>query len=175
METEIIRIILDLSLIIIAIYVFVIKNYMIEKGKNLATKEDIKEITDKIESVKYEYLKKQNIDKLELELNQKLYNTLNALKDSFMEIGKLSQLKQNVEKGWTVFSKKTADLEILLRNHNSTYFEKYKPYGVLIEKKLNALTTAVNSMNQTQSLIIGNEVLKIIEEFKLEIYKTIKK
>jgi hypothetical protein len=55
METT--RIILDSIIIIIGILWIFLKSYYSEKGKNLATKEDIKEITDKIESVKLSYVK----------------------------------------------------------------------------------------------------------------------
>ena len=46
-------------------------SYFTEKGKNLATKEDIKEITDKIESVKTYYTKEIEAYKKQLELLEK--------------------------------------------------------------------------------------------------------
>jgi hypothetical protein len=46
-------------------------NYFKEKGKNLATKEDIKEITDKVEAVKAHYLKQVELYKQELGLMEK--------------------------------------------------------------------------------------------------------
>lgn len=55
MDTEIIiRIILDSIIIIIGLYFIFWKSYIAEKGKNLATKKDIEEITNKIETVKNE-------------------------------------------------------------------------------------------------------------------------
>ncbi len=55
MTTEIIiRIILDSIIIIIGLYFIFWKSYLTEKGKNLATKKDIEEITKKIETVKNE-------------------------------------------------------------------------------------------------------------------------
>ena len=54
---------------------FLVRNflpaYFNEKGKNLATKEDIKEITDKIESVRFEYLGKLEGVKSELSFSEK--------------------------------------------------------------------------------------------------------
>lgn len=43
--------------IIVSIIATLITSYLKEKGKNLATKEDIQEITKKIESIKYDYNK----------------------------------------------------------------------------------------------------------------------
>ena len=50
----IIKIILDSIIIIIGLYFIFWKSYIAEKGKNLATKKDIEEITNKIETVKNE-------------------------------------------------------------------------------------------------------------------------
>ncbi len=51
------------------------KNYLLtyfqEKGKNLATKEDIKEITDKVEFVKADYAKQLELFKCEITLLEK--------------------------------------------------------------------------------------------------------
>ena len=57
-------IILELLIIILGIYLIFFKNYLSQKGKNLATKEDIGEITKKVEDIKSEInemsLKKQD-------------------------------------------------------------------------------------------------------------------
>ena len=70
--------ILVVQLIILASFgalVLFAKNYLPsytkEKGKNLATKEDIKDITDKIESVKTEYAKE--LEGLKSQLNAKFH------------------------------------------------------------------------------------------------------
>jgi hypothetical protein len=42
---------------------FYLPSYLEQKGKNLATKEDIKEITEKVEAVKAEYAKQLELDK----------------------------------------------------------------------------------------------------------------
>lgn len=49
---QLIEIILQLSLLLLLGYVAFFKSYFVEKGKNLATKEDIEEITKTIETVK---------------------------------------------------------------------------------------------------------------------------
>lgn len=50
----ILRIILDIIIICVGLYIVLWKSYLREKGKNFATKEDIEEITKKIETVKNE-------------------------------------------------------------------------------------------------------------------------
>ena len=55
---DIARLILDSVIILLGLYLVLIKSYYSEKGKNLATKEDIKDITDKMESVKLDYLRR---------------------------------------------------------------------------------------------------------------------
>lgn len=50
----IIRIILDLSIILVGLYLILWKGYFSKKGENYATKEDVEEITQKIETVKNE-------------------------------------------------------------------------------------------------------------------------
>lgn len=52
--------------------------YMEEKGKNLATKEDIEEITEKIEKVKYEY--NEEIEKLRSNLNKDFQEYIDTMK-----------------------------------------------------------------------------------------------
>lgn len=47
-----IELIVELMIFILLLYVAFVKSYFQEKGKNLATKEDISDITDLIESVK---------------------------------------------------------------------------------------------------------------------------
>lgn len=55
METELlIRIILDVLIIVLGLILIFGRSYLSEKGKNIATKEDIEEITKKIEIVKNE-------------------------------------------------------------------------------------------------------------------------
>ncbi|MCB4792797.1 MAG: hypothetical protein LHV68_13085 [Elusimicrobia bacterium] len=41
--------------------IYYFRNYLKKKGENIATKEDIHEITDKIESVKQTYAKKNRV------------------------------------------------------------------------------------------------------------------
>jgi len=67
--------------------VIYLSSYVKEKGRNLATKEDISDITSKIEGVKIEYLKES--EKFKTELNKELellkisYTSLQANKVQF--------------------------------------------------------------------------------------------
>jgi hypothetical protein len=56
---------------VITLLVWYVAPYTKEKGKNLATREDIEEITDKIESVKTEYAKE--LEGLKSQLNAKFH------------------------------------------------------------------------------------------------------
>ena len=48
------QILIDIFLIILTLYIAFGKSYFVEKGKNLATKQDIGEITQEIETIKNE-------------------------------------------------------------------------------------------------------------------------
>lgn len=53
---DIIQIILEAVIIILGLYLALFKSYFQEKGKNIATKEDIEEITEKVETIKHNLL-----------------------------------------------------------------------------------------------------------------------
>lgn len=55
MTDQTIIIILQVLIVIIGLYLAFFKSYLQEKGKNIATKEDIEEITKKVEAVKTEF------------------------------------------------------------------------------------------------------------------------
>ena len=65
MNTEII---LESILLLLALYLAFIKSYFNEKGKNLATSEDIEELTAKVESVKQQFIEKNAALKAKLDL-----------------------------------------------------------------------------------------------------------
>jgi hypothetical protein len=71
-EMELARLILDILIILLGLWALFFKAYFTEKGKNFATKEDIQEITSKIESVKLEFLKKLESNNYALALNRQL-------------------------------------------------------------------------------------------------------
>jgi hypothetical protein len=61
-------IILEIVLIIIGLYLALFKSYFQEKGKNIATSEDIEDLTLKVESVKQQFLEKNATLKAKLDL-----------------------------------------------------------------------------------------------------------
>ena len=65
MSTEIL---LELVLILLVLYLIFFKSYFTEKGKNLATSEDIEELTAKVESVKQQFIEKNAVLKAKLDL-----------------------------------------------------------------------------------------------------------
>lgn len=63
-----IEIILQILLILIGFYLAFFKSYFTEKGKNIATSEDIEDLTTKIESVKQKFIEKNSVLKSKLDL-----------------------------------------------------------------------------------------------------------
>jgi len=53
---EVTQIILEAIIILLGLYLAFFKSYFQEKGKNIATKEDIEEITEKVETIKHNLL-----------------------------------------------------------------------------------------------------------------------
>lgn len=82
---EILNIILDILIVILSIYLVFFKSYFTEKGKNIATKEDIGNITKEIETVKNEvkYLNqiKFEISKEKKEVALDFYNQVSFFID----------------------------------------------------------------------------------------------
>lgn len=70
---EIIQLILEIIILIIGLYLVFFKSYFSEKGKNLATQQDIKNITIKVEEVKAEIQNHQLVEKQKRELK---YNAI---------------------------------------------------------------------------------------------------
>jgi hypothetical protein len=68
-------------------YLALFKSYFTEKGKNLATKEDVEDITKKVESIKTEFIKETEKLKHELQFeNQIKISFTNDLKNSIVEV-----------------------------------------------------------------------------------------
>ncbi len=63
-----IEIVLQILLILICLYLALFKSYFQEKGKNIATSEDIEELTIKVEAVKDKFIEKNSILKSKLDL-----------------------------------------------------------------------------------------------------------
>ncbi|MBE7689053.1 hypothetical protein F6A46_12560 [Tenacibaculum finnmarkense genomovar ulcerans] len=87
-ETQI-QILVEIIILLSTLYLIFFKNYFKKKGENLATKEDIGDITQKVESVKIEYQK--NLEEIKSQLNivnKKNEILLNEKVRTFLEIQK---------------------------------------------------------------------------------------
>ena len=62
------EIIFDIILVLIGLYLALFKSYFQEKGKNIATSEDIEDLTLKVESVKQNFIEKNASLKAKLDL-----------------------------------------------------------------------------------------------------------
>ena len=63
-----VEIVLEIILILIGLYLAMFKSYFQEKGKNIATSQDIEDLTLKVESVKQQFLEKNANLKAKLDL-----------------------------------------------------------------------------------------------------------
>jgi hypothetical protein len=79
------EIILEVLILLCGLYLALFKSYFTEKGKNLATLEDIEDITKKVEEVKSEIQKQQLVEKQKRELkNNALLNSLTLIDAHFL-------------------------------------------------------------------------------------------
>ncbi|MBX2905313.1 MAG: hypothetical protein KF744_04695 [Taibaiella sp.] len=80
MNLQTIQLILESLLILLGLYMAFVKSYVQEKGKNLATKQDIEGITQKVESVKTEF---QVLSHSRTTINQEKRNSFLKYYDSY--------------------------------------------------------------------------------------------
>jgi len=64
---EILSIVIEISILLIGLYLIFIKSYLTEKGKSVALKEDLDGLTREVESVKNEFIQEQEILKTDLQ------------------------------------------------------------------------------------------------------------
>jgi len=84
------EIIFDIILVLIGFYLALFKSYFQEKGKNIATSEDIEELTHKVESVKQNFIEKNASLKAKLDLLTNLQiSHKNDERNSLIEFHKL--------------------------------------------------------------------------------------
>lgn len=109
------------------------KSYNEEKGKNLATKEDIADITQRIESVKGSYNKALEAHKIELQKEFESYKYINELCNSIDKelLRKLVSCKKEMENDFRIHRDNdnygTCESSIKsLYNYLKTYDVRYK-------------------------------------------------
>lgn len=72
MTLQYIQIIIEVIIVLLGFYIAFFKSYFKQKGKNLATQEDIGKITNTVESIKAEFIHQAERLKVELQLQNQL-------------------------------------------------------------------------------------------------------
>jgi len=140
---------------VIIVWMIILNSYAKKKGENLATKEDIEEITRKVESVKTEYM--SQLEKLKSELDKTVYISkvqfeaeFNIYKEIWSELINLEhatkELRPMLDSGYkpgeTKEQRKAERSKIAQEAHQSfvKLIDKYRPfYPQKIWEELNKL------------------------------------
>lgn len=125
METTVL--IIQFMLLIAAVYLAFFKSYLTEKGKSAALKEDLQGLTRKVESVKDEFVKEQEI--LKTKLQRILTNEIsyrNEERNALIEFHRIINewLYSIDEIRFGNFNARNVDLLITVRNKIASYYAK---------------------------------------------------
>ncbi len=115
MTKQDIEILLEIFIIIIGLYMAFFKSYFQEKGKNLATLEDIEEITEKVESIKTDFVRETEKLKLDLQYNNQVRFSLKSQE--------LNSLVDFYEKYYLWLN---VILDVYFSSYDETNYEKIK-------------------------------------------------
>lgn len=176
---------LQIFLIIIGLYLALFKSYFTEKGKNIATNEDIEELTNKIESVKQKFLEKNASLKSKLDLLTNLQighknderNALTAFHKSFSNwINVLTTSSFGLVDDYNneEISKKIFELEIIYKDVQASqallmiYIEDKTLHSIINELKIEILKKL--SQNPSMSLINLKHNNQDLENLKSQPY-----
>jgi hypothetical protein len=86
MNSEVFSLVVQVFILLLGVYLAFFKSYFSEKGKNLATQEDIEEITEKVESIKTEFVRETEKLKIELQFeNQAKISFHNDVKQAVIQ------------------------------------------------------------------------------------------
>lgn len=149
---ELLNIILDILIVILSIYLVFFKSYFTEKGKNIATKEDIGNITKEIETVKNE-VKYFNQIKFEISKEKKeaaldYYNQASFFVDYTT---KIVDVLMNNQTDLKLISKQIEDI----RFHMSKLFGSFLKLMIYFDKNTDFVRSASNyydSANRIQQI-----------------------
>jgi hypothetical protein len=124
METELI---IQIILLAFAMYLAFFKSYLTEKGKSAALKGDLADLTHEVEKVKNEFIKEQDI--LKIELQRALSNEVsyqNEVRNALINLhGIISEwLYSILEVGFGDYNKSNIDLFINTRKVIASYYAK---------------------------------------------------
>ena len=124
MKTELI---IGIILLFITLYLAFFKSYLTEKGKSVALKEDLKELTSEVESVKDKFVKEQEIMKTDLQriLNNEL-SYRNEERDAIISFhGIINQWIYSIlEVHLSNYDRINLTELVDIRNNNSLYYAK---------------------------------------------------
>lgn len=156
MDKTDIQLILETILILIGFYLAFVKSYFQEKGKNLATSEDIENITRKVEHVKKELAEELALSKSKIDI---LYNVeLNQLNNQRESLLRFHKVFSN----W--FNKLTSSINLVNDSDNNEINLKIKEYFDCYELVL-------NEYSHLELFCEDENFLQLINELKINILK----
>ncbi|WP_144282044.1 hypothetical protein [Chryseobacterium echinoideorum] len=190
---DFIQILLQFLLILIGFYLALFKSYFQEKGKNIATKEDIEEITQKVEKIKTDLnystqnkisLKSEEKKSL-IEYYEKYYQFQNYLSDVTL-VGiyenneeKIRNIEEKIEQYKSDYDMASAKIELLIDNFE--FIQKTRElklqtikYNSLISEyigNIEKLFIEVRSVLKLVSLSEQKEKIKELYKQRSDYYK----
>ncbi|MDX2172996.1 MAG: hypothetical protein SFY56_07750 [Bacteroidota bacterium] len=161
---QIISIIVQILILIFGLYLAFFKSYFSEKGKNLATKEDIEHITKKVESIKTEFIKETEKLKHDLQFENQLkisftndlknsivrvyedYNSwyditydsfLNSLNSLDFSVKQIAEAEAEINRAYSKFEASVSKLELYIKNNNvDKIIEKISDETYILQEKV---------------------------------------
>ena len=171
---QIITILLEILLFILGLYLAFFKSYFQEKGRNLATKEDITDITTKVEGIKTEFIKETEKLKTDLQFESHIKVSFNTdMKNAIIQTFENYNLWLNVimgayERSLEFSSKKVKGIE---NNIEEALFKLTMSESKLLlyqkdEKIFELLDKLKESTSELQDIVTRylDDILFIIEE-----------
>ena len=155
-----VEIFLQVIIIILGFYLAFFKSYFQEKGKNLATSEDVEKITKKVEGIKKEIAEELAVSKSKIDL---LYN---------LELKQLTNENEsliNFHKSFSVwFNKLTSSLNLIDDTDNNELKNKIKEYDETYHKVLNEFSIL-------EIYCTDKDFMNMISDLKIKILKELSK
>ena len=190
---DIAQIILESIILILGLYLVFFKSYFQEKGKNIATKEDIEEITTKVEKVKNEI--HYNIEAqygLKMEERKALFNYyekysfwFNTLIESdFSGIDdnteKLDEITINIDKAKFDYELARARMDLLVQNKDLSkltpdLWKKTFEMQRLKTKTIGEINIHLVKMNNFKATVSDDKGVKDYQQLLDELFEIIKK
>lgn len=174
-------IVLIVSQVILAIISGFVFSYAKKRGENMATKHDIKSITDKIEEIKLEYskkleeyktelTKKYEIEKIMIDVKSEIFKKLLSLKSSIIK--RKNNIGSEKELMDTIF---TLIIEISIQVGSMSLFDqKVKNLVIQLTDEHNKIVKYVKDLiasGETKYIMDFNPIDKIIDQLQAEIIK----